>query len=88
MRIISIDTKRLWEDSKAKLPLHQVIATETLIDLAGSYAICWICGDRENIFHIATENEDGEEVCGIMCGDCLKIQKNMGTNIIRKTLIT
>ena len=85
---MSIDAKRMWEDTKDKLPPHQLIATETLINLAGSYAICWICGDSDNLYHIAIKTEDSEEAHGIMCGDCLNIQKNMGTNIIRQTLIT
>lgn len=84
---MSVDTKRIWEDTKDKLPPHQLIATETLINMAGSYAICWICGDNENLCHIEIKTEDSGEAHGIMCEDCLNIQKNMGTNIIRETSI-
>lgn len=61
--------------------------TESLFKMAGSYDICWICGDDERLYYIKVKNSDGEIGEGIMCADCVGIQKSQGTVFIEKTPI-
>ncbi|MGB8216601.1 MAG: hypothetical protein WCE94_04790 [Candidatus Methanoperedens sp.] len=84
---MGLDCKRIWNQSKDKLPPHQAMLTESLIKMAGSYDICWTCGDDERLYNIKVKNSDGEVTNGIMCADCIEIQKNMGTVFVEKNPI-
>ncbi len=79
---MNTNCKDIWEESKDKLPFHQRQATEGFFRSHKSYDICWICGEDEHLSVVDVEDEDGEITRGIMCQDCIEIQKIMGSKII------
>lgn len=79
---MNVDCKKVWDQSKEKLPPHQKMITETLIEAARSYDICWICGDNEKLSFIKVKADDGREVGEILCADCAIIQKSKGAIFI------
>lgn len=84
---MNIDCRKVWNQSKDKLPPHQMMITETLIKAARSYDICWICGDEEQLSSVIVENDNGEAIAGIICLDCFVIQKNKGTIFVENNPI-
>ena len=84
---MSVDSRKVWNQSKNKLSPHQRRITETLIKAARSYDICWICGDEKQLSSVKIENDDGEVIDGIICNDCFVIQKNKGTIFIENSPI-
>ncbi len=82
---MGIDCKKVWNQSKNKMPPHQAMITEVLINQAGSYDICWTCGDDERLYYIKVKNSDGEIGDGIMCADCaLESKKAREQFLLRK----
>ncbi len=82
-----MDSKKLWNQTKGKLLPIQVMMTESLIKKKGSYDICWICGDDDKLFFVKTKNEDDKVISGILCDDCIEIQKNKGNVFVEATQI-
>jgi len=82
-----MDCKKVWNQSKDKIPPQQAMLTESLFKAAGSYDICWICGDKERLYYIKVKNSGGKIREGIMCADCIGIQKDKGTVFIENIQI-
>ena len=58
----------------------QVIITDRLTELVGHEHHCYVCGDTEELFWVV--GPGGE---GILCGDCVRIQKMMGSVFLSVT---
>ena len=84
---MNVEFKKIWDQSKDKLPLHQRIMSETLFKAAGSYDICWVCGDDEQLSIVKVKNDDSETIGGIICDDCFAIQENQGTLFVERNPI-
>ena len=83
---MNVEFKKIWNQSKDKLPPHQRIMTETLFKAARSYDICWICGDDEQLSLVKVKNDD-DVTDSIMCDDCLNIQEINGALFIERNSI-
>jgi len=68
---MNVEFKKIWDQSKDKLPLHQRIMSETLFKAAG----------------VKVKNDDGEAIGGIICDDCFAIQENQGTLFVERNPI-
>ena len=84
---MNVEFKKVWDQSKDKLPSHQKIIAEILFKAAKSYDICWICGDDEQLSLVKVKNDDGEVIDGIICDDCFAIQENKGTLFVERNQI-
>ena len=81
---MDLNCKELWEASKKDMPFNQVMQTESLFDLAESYEICWICGDKEKLILGKVKTDEGKIMSGIFCTNCMSIQKSMGTHFVEE----
>ena len=60
----------------------QVFITDELTKLVGHEHHCYICGDEENLYWVTTK----DMAQGVLCEDCIKIQKSKGVIFVRKEL--
>lgn len=84
---MTVEFKKIWNQSKDKLPHHQRLIAETLFKAARSYDICWICGDDEQLSLVKVKNDDGGTTDGLICDDCFNIQEIKGTPFVERTPI-
>lgn len=74
-----MEFEAIWNKSKNKLPINQKEFTERIFFKAKSHGVCWICGDSETqtpLHLISTKTHIGV-VEGVLCEDCMEIQKGM-----------
>nr|WP_015243620.1 hypothetical protein [Thermococcus sp. IRI33]AFZ84246.1 hypothetical protein i33-6 [Thermococcus sp. IRI33] len=72
----------MWKKTSKYLPPHQVVISEEIFRLTGSYKVCWICGDEEDLYLLDIRTENGIVMEIILCGDCHRIQEGMGLKVI------
>ena len=73
-----------WLETLEKQNPAQAAQTKQMISLAGSSAVCSICGDEDsNDYILESEQANSNSVATLrLCDDCLGIRKMGGENFL------